>query len=58
MPVKKSANQSNLLNISRIYHKLRPLGRQNPKNHFQFLLKLECPFAMITKEKTRKGLAV
>ncbi len=35
VPFKKPANRLYLLNISRIYHKLTPLGKQNPKNLFE-----------------------
>ena len=35
MPLKKPANRINLLNISETYHKLTPLGKQNPKNLFE-----------------------
>ena len=35
VPIEKPANRLNLLNISGIYHKLIPLGKQNPKNLFE-----------------------
>ena len=35
VPCKKPAKRINLLNISERYHKLTPLGKQNPKNLFE-----------------------